>query len=568
VFQELSLRAKIGQMIVVRTTGYLFDHQIRYPAWEATNHQLTYWLKELNIGGVILLGGSAAEISLRTQQLQELAPIPLLICADVEEGVGQRFAGATWFPPPMALSTIAETNLDLACEYAFRMGEITAAESLAIGINWILAPLVDVNNNPNNPVINLRSFGDRPEIVSQLATSFIKGAQSYPILTTAKHFPGHGDTSTDSHLELPVIKHSQERLEQIELPPFQAAIQADVDSVMTAHLLVEAYDKDNPATLSHPILTGLLRNQLGFEGLIVTDALIMGGVAKFATSSEIAVKAILAGADILLMPSDPEEVINSVEKAVNTGILSTERIDYSLARIAKAKQKIQGKSEVRSQKSEVNSYHNPLAQTISKIQNKVGKPEYFAQVDSILELTTQQGGDLSCISRKDAKLVLNDSEVTQRDFSLGSLISPQDRNLILVDDLLSCDFLERLSPCVTIPQQFGYEKQLLDFSNFYLATFDHRPTLLQVFVRGNPFRGSSGLSEQSKQIYQRLISSGIVQALVVYGSPYVKDWLLSILPPSTPWVFSFAQHSPAQRIACQRLFSLSRFDNVTDGNFI
>ena len=192
-----SLRKKIGQLIVVRTTGYIFDHQIRYPAWEATQSQLKKWLEELNLGGIILLGGSCAEIAYRTQQLQSWAKTPLFIAADIEEGVGQRFTGASWFPRPSALSKIAEDNPLLAKKYAKEMGNITAREALAMGINWILAPITDVNNNPDNPVINVRAFGDHPQVVGDLTEAFIHGCRSYPILTTAKHFPGHGDTSTD-----------------------------------------------------------------------------------------------------------------------------------------------------------------------------------------------------------------------------------------------------------------------------------------------------------------------------------------------------------------------------------
>jgi beta-glucosidase len=216
---DLSLEEQVAQMVVIRASGYLFDHQIQYPAWEPSARQLQYYLQELNVGGVILLGGSAGELALRSQQLQNWANIPLLIAADIEEGVGQRFAGATWFPPPMAIGAVSLKNFDKAQLYAEQMGAITAQEALAIGINWVLAPVVDVNNNPLNPVINVRAFGETPETVGKLASAFIRGAQRYPVLTTAKHFPGHGDTAVDSHMELPVLPHTPPRLAQIELPP-------------------------------------------------------------------------------------------------------------------------------------------------------------------------------------------------------------------------------------------------------------------------------------------------------------------------------------------------------------
>ncbi|MEY2857273.1 MAG: hypothetical protein RLZZ74_1585, partial [Cyanobacteriota bacterium] len=199
-WQSLSLQEQIAQMIIVRASGHLFDHQIRYPAWEANHQQLKSWLTALNLGGVILLGGSSAELKARSQQLQSWAKIPLFVAADIEEGIGQRFPGGTWFPPPMALGKIYEQYPDLARQYASRMGEVTAKEAVAVGINWLLAPVVDVNNNPDNPAINIRAFGDRPEAVADLTTAFIQGAKSTAVLTTAKHFPGHGDTSTDSHL--------------------------------------------------------------------------------------------------------------------------------------------------------------------------------------------------------------------------------------------------------------------------------------------------------------------------------------------------------------------------------
>ncbi len=522
---KLSLREQIGQMVVVRASGYLFDSQIRYPAWEATTPQLRYWLEELNLGGVILLGGTAAELAYRSQQLQQWAKIPLFIAADIEEGVGQRFAGATWFPPPMALGKIASSNLPLSINHATAMGKITAQEALALGINWILAPIVDVNNNPDNPVINVRSFGDRPEIVTQLATAFIQGAHSYPILTTAKHFPGHGDTATDSHLDLPVIPHAQERLQKIELFPFQGAIKAGVDAVMTAHLMIPAWDKQYPATLSSAILTEQLRNNLGFEGLIVTDALIMGGITKSVPPEAMAVKAIAAGADILLMPPDPELAINSVEQAVKSGELSPQRIAASVKRIWQAKQKL----------TQVPGFGELTFDF---------QPESFQVVEQILEQTTLTGGNLPLKP------------------------SPAGRNAIVTDDLLNSDFLDRQTPAVTLPQTLGYQLQLFDRHNLHLANHDSCPTLLQVFIRGNPFRGSAGLTATAQEIYRHLLTKGMIEGLIIYGSPYVLDWFLPLLPAELPWVFTYGQMPQAQAIACQLLFNLSRSDNIIAGNFL
>ncbi len=526
--EKLSLKEKIGQLIVVRTTGYLFDHQIRYPAWEATQTQLKKWLQEFNIGGIILLGGSCAEIAYRTQQLQSWAKTPLLISADIEEGVGQRFSGATWFPPPMTLSQIAIENRPLAQEYAQKMGKITAEEALAIGINWILAPITDVNNNPQNPVINVRAFGDNPQTVSDLATAFIQGCQSLPILTTAKHFPGHGDTATDSHLDLPRLSHSLARLNEVELPPFQQAINEGVDTVMTAHLLVEAFDKVNPATLSYPILTEQLREKMGFEGLIVTDALIMGGVAKYASTEEIAVKAIQAGADILLMPENPEAAINSIVQAVNNAILSEARIDRSLARIAQAK-------------------------------NKIFSPEPKIKPLAIDNIATSES--LSSVNE-----ILKESLVKKGKLPLKSIV--QGINIVVVDDLLTCDFLDRQTPAIAIPQSFNYQTQIIEQKNLHFTQYEQKLMLLQVFIRGNPFRGSAGLNSVMQENYQRLLTKNQIQALVIYGSPYVLKWFRSQLLEETPWLFSYGQMPYAQRIVCENLFPMYHEHNFQKGDFL
>jgi beta-glucosidase len=520
---DLSLEQQVAQMIVVRASGYLFDHQIQYPAWEPSAKQLQHLVQNLGVGGVILLGGSAGELSLRTQQLQNWAKIPLLIAADIEEGVGQRFAGATWFPPPMAISAVAAKNLTQAELYAAEMGAITAQEALAIGINWLLAPIVDVNNNPQNPVINVRAFGETPEIVSKLANAFIKGAQSYGVLTTAKHFPGHGDTAVDSHIDLPVLRHTPPRLAKIELPPFKEAIASGVDAIMSAHLLIPAWDEQLPATLSRLVLTELLRESLKFAGLIVTDALIMGAIANRYGADEAPVMAVEAGADILLMPVNPETAIKAVCDAVKSGRISATRIHASVERIWQAKAK------VTAPQSKLDLTH--LAQ-----------PAALNTVANILLDSQQIGGvlPLSLAPHDDVRRL---------------------RNLIVVDDVLAADFLGRNTPAVTLPRQLGYELQFVDRNTPRQEeeTRPHgsKPTLLQVFIRGNPFRGSAGLTPVAEDWFKRLLKTGDLQAMVIYGSPYVLQQFLPNLPFNTPFVFSYGQMPQAQAIALDVLFSQS-----------
>lgn len=525
---NLCLAEQVAQMVVVRASGYLFDHQIQYPDWEPPAAKLRYWLEHLGVGGVILLGGSAGELALRSQQLQNWAKFPLLITADIEEGVGQRFSGATWFPPPMAISALSRKDLSIAQHYAEQMGAITATEALAIGINWVLAPVVDVNNNPDNPVINVRAFGETPAEVSHLATAFIRGAKAYPVLTTAKHFPGHGDTATDSHLNLPVLPHSPTRLAEIELPPFEAAIAAGVDAVMSAHLLIPSWDAERPATLSERILTQQLRQQLDFKGLIVTDALVMGAIANHYGASVAPVLAVEAGADILLMPVDPEAAIQAVCEAVSSGRISPERIRSSVERIWQAKLKVLP----------------PVADTVEAqivetglITSRLAQPAALTTSAHILRETQLVHGSVPLLLEK-------------------TRASPR-RNLIVVDNLLACDFLSQHTPAIALPTQLGYTTQMSDCHTPAVRTPDgNQATLLQLFIRGNPFRGSAGLTHIAQNWFKNLLKTKNLQALVIYGSPYVLEQFLLNLPPEIPCIFSYGQMPDAQAIALEALFGI------------
>nr|WP_277882883.1 glycoside hydrolase family 3 N-terminal domain-containing protein [Leptolyngbya sp. FACHB-671] len=531
-WETLSLPEWVAQMVVVRASGHLFDHQIRYPAWESPAATLRHWLEDLAVGGVILLGGSAAEVGLRSHQLQEWARIPLLIAADIEEGVGQRFAGATWFPPPFALAAIAQQDLAKAEQYAEQMGAFTAEEALAIGINWVLAPVVDVNNNPQNPVINVRAFGETPDVVSRLSTAFIRGAKQHPVLTAAKHFPGHGDTATDSHLELPILTHAQKRLAEVELPPFEQAIAAGVDAVMSAHLQIPALDEKYPATLSYRILTEELRQRLSFGGLIVTDALIMGAIANGYGANEAPVLAVEAGADILLMPIDPAGAIQAICEAVESGRIAPERIQASVERIWQAKQKVCAPDLQGSTSHAWEQVSPPPVQL-----ERLAQPEAIASVAQIL---------------RDSMQVHHPANARLRSTQTGEL-----RNLILVDDALERDFLGKHTPAIALPQSRGYRTEIVDC--YTLPPMLDRstppcPTLLQLFIRGNPFRGSAGQTQTAQDWFQFLVKTDQLQALVVYGSPYILEQFVSVLPPDVSYVFTYGQMPSAQGIALQQYF--------------
>ncbi len=524
---SLPLPQLAAQMVVVRTTGHLFDHEIRYPVWEADQATLTRYVQDLGVGGVILLGGSAAEVGLKTQQLQSLAPLPLLIAADIEEGVGQRFSGATWFPPPLALDAIADQNMSLALTHAATMGQVTAQEATAIGLNWLLAPVVDINNNPQNPVINVRAFGQTVDRVSQLTQAFIRGASSCGVLTTAKHFPGHGDTDLDSHLELPVLLHSLERLRQVEWGPFQGAIAAGVDAVMTAHLKVPALDPNDPATLSAATLTGVLRQSLGYGGLIVTDALVMGAITNTYGPYEAAVKAVEAGVDVLLMPGDPEGTISALVEAVTTGRLSEERLLASVERIWRAKQRVASRLTVPPESCHAWEHVPPPAVD----RDRLSQPAARQAVVDILAASTEIDGEVSPCG--------------------------EGQNLVIVDDVIDCPFLTRTAAALALPEQLNYRLRLLDQRGCHLSPegCELKPTLVQLFIRGNPFRGSANSTALARAWIQALRQADQLKGLVIYGSPYPRDQFRKLLGGQVPFAFTFGQMPEAQRWLLSRFLS-------------
>lgn len=536
---SLSLLQLVAQMFVVRTTGHLFDHEIEYPVWEATHAQLEHYITHLGVGGVILLGGSSAEVALRTQALQAMAEIPLLVAADIEEGVGQRFSGATWFPPPMALGEIAGTDLNLAKTHAYQFGQQTAREAMAIGLNWVLAPVVDINNNPANPVINVRAFGDTPETVTQLTQAFIQGVQTYPILATAKHFPGHGDTSIDSHLSLPVVDHGLDRLDHIELEPFRGAISPKtgkpVDSIMTAHICLSALDEIHPATLSKPVLTGLLRQELGFDGLVVTDALVMGAITQTYGPYEAAVLAVEAGADVVLMPGDVDGCIQAICEAVRMGRLDPDRIRSSVERIWQAKHKVSGPLGTGP------SCHSwEPAAPVTQVQ-QLAQPATLGLARSILQASSRRGGN-------------------------AFKPQPNGHNVILVDDVLGCRYLSRTAPAITQPAGWGYKPILLDShltSQLSQLSKTELPTVLQLFIRGNPFRSGQTLIQLADQYLQTIAEN--LQAVIVYGSPYVLSQLS--LSEKTSWVFTYGQMPMAQSVALEMLVGETVVPKAVDQRF-
>jgi len=324
--ESLSLDEKIGQLFIVGARGVFMGES----SW--AYQQLLHHVHDNHVGGFIWFQSNVYETAMLDRKLNEESRVPLLISADLESGVGMRFLDTTFWPSAMAVAATGDPSL------AEAEGKVVAKEAKALGINQIYAPVADVNVDPDNPVINTRSFGEDPQDVARYVSAFVRGVQSEQVLACAKHFPGHGDTHIDSHRTLPVLGVDRERLEHVEFVPFRAAIAADVKSVMIGHLAVPSLEEATvPASVS-PKIIGLLRNDLHFDGLIVTDAFDMGGLIEHFDANEAAVRAIEAGEDQILMSADTDGAIAAVKAAVKSGRLSEARIDQSVRRILAAKE--------------------------------------------------------------------------------------------------------------------------------------------------------------------------------------------------------------------------------------
>jgi beta-glucosidase len=522
-----TLRRLVASLLVVRCSGHLSDGQRRYPRWELVNADLQRLLAA-GVGGVILLGGSAAELRLRTRQLRAWAGSDLLLCADVEEGVGQRFEGASWLVPPLALGRLHGEDRAAALTLAERYGRCTGREAAALGLNWVLGPVCDVNNNPANPVINVRAWGEDPASAGALAAAFVRGAQAEGVLCCAKHFPGHGDTSTDSHLDLPVLPHSRERLEAIELPPFRQAIAADVAAVMTAHLQLPALDPHLPATLSAPVLTDLLRRDLGFGGLVVTDALVMEAIAGRHGAGEAAVLALAAGADLVLMPEDADTAIDAILAALADGRLALNQLQASAERRRAALARRRCGNGSGNDGGDDGGERRPLG-----ILSNGPLPEDRALALELVQRSLRRRGGATVTTAG------------------GGL------NLIRIDGALGCPFLAATAPALAWPAQAGLHTVLLDGAGpspwrdgnggpLDLERLGDGPVLLQLFVRGNPFRGSASGQEPWPAVIQQLQEANRLAGLAVYGSPYLWESLTTLLDEDIPAAWSPGQMPLAQ----------------------
>ncbi len=334
--RKLSLEEKIGQMLMIRAQTEFFNAQ------SPDFLQLRDNLRRYHIGGVLLTvaseGGAVFrnqpyEAAMLTNQLQRDSRLPLIFAADFERGLAMRFHGTTGFPAAMAFAATGNPR------YAAEMARVVAQEARAIGVEWNFFPVADVNSAPANPIINTRAFGEDPQQVIPYVLAYLGGARENGMLTTAKHFPGHGDVETDSHLGIARVSADRAHLDTLELPAFRAAIGGGVDSVMVAHVTVPALDPDpdRVASVSRAVIDGVLKQQLGFQGLVITDAMDMNAVTRLFPGGRAAVEAVKAGNDVVLIPADLDAAFNGLINAVGSGEIAPAQIDASVLRILRAK---------------------------------------------------------------------------------------------------------------------------------------------------------------------------------------------------------------------------------------
>ncbi len=519
------LRREVAELIIIRASGYNLDSQRLHPNLELSNFKLKRLL-EAGVGGVIFFGGTLKELEIRCKVLTKWAGKPILLCADVEEGVGQRFKGGTKFVPPMGIAQIYKKDQNLAISIAEKLGFITGQEAKKIGLNWVLAPVCDINNNPLNPVINLRAWGEDPSTVSALSCAFHRGLSSTNVLSCAKHFPGHGNSEVDSHLQLPIIENDLSDIEDCELIPFRSLINQEISSVMIGHLLLTNIDPNYPASLSRKVVADLLRRKLKFDGLVVTDALVMNAISDQFSGGEAAVMAFDAGIDLIMMPEDADEAIDSLVESFSTGRLSRKRLYKSLERKNKLLRKL----------------NNQLGSQNILIPDQIKEEKIFLEISNL------------------TKIIIKESIKHTKDKI--DIIGTNDVNLLQIDDFEQIS--DKLIPALSLPEEAGYRNLIVHplgispwedtkANTLSLNNIGNGKILFQLFTRGKPFIGNNYQKESWIYAINELEKENKLSGIVVYGCPYLFDRLNKSLGSSIPLAYSPSQLEEAQSLILSRM---------------
>jgi len=505
---EMTLEEKAGQLIV--------------PTYLNKEEKGLELIEEIAPGGVIAYPRNPARPLARLMnRFQRASRVPLLVTADFERGVGCYIDGATDLPSNMALGAAGSPSV------AAEAARITALESRAIGVQLDFAPVLDVNNNPLNPIINIRSFGEDPGDVARKGVAWIKSAQKHGLLCTGKHFPGHGNTHIDSHSSLGKIAGELEALHEVELYPFRLAIEkADVSSIMTAHLWLPAFEKKPvPATLSKKIMTGLLRDEFGFEGILFTDAMVMKGITKEISFGESVIRSVEAGCDVILMPGDPVRARDAIVEAARSGRIPEKRLDKSVRRILEAKTRV--------------NLHKERFVDLERIEAYVGTVENFETAKDLarktLTLVQSAPGVLPLSREKSTAVILLSNQIGKimvwRDiYSFGDEVkklNPQTRVLFMGDDV---DEKEK--------------KQSLEM----LEECDQ--VIIALYPRIVIGRGNVALNLEQKSFLDDLVDARIPHVTISFGSPYV----LAELKESPTYICTYGNARAVQAAAAEALF--------------
>lgn len=479
---SLTVRQKVAQLVMPWLLG---DY---VPSDDPTMRRARMWVDSLEVGGIIISTGTPYDIAAKLNALQRRAPLPLLISADFEGGTVMRMAAGTAFPTQMGIGATGRGD------DAYQMGRITALEGRAVGVHLAFAPVADINSNPNNPIINTRSFGADPNEVAALVAATVRGMRDGGILSTAKHFPGHGDTDTDSHLSLPTITAPWARFDSLELVPFRAAVAAGVDAVMSAHIAVPGLDNgaSRPGTLSPAVLTGVLRDSLHFNGLVTTDALDMGAIAKEISPSEAVIRAFEAGSDLLLMPANPGDAIMAMTTAVESGRISIARLDLSVRKILEFKRRM--------------GLFRQREVDLVMLPDVVGREEFRAIAKDITErslvLLKDSLGTVDSLRARATTIAL--ITVADGNSTLGTALAGELRKG------------GHTVTTVTIPT----EPSAKELERATAAIAGATTTLLAAAVRWGSYKGTIGLNPATAALLANLASTKPT-LLISFGSPYI-----------------------------------------------
>jgi len=519
--RSMTVDEKVGQLLF---TTY---HGAFTPTDAGAYAQMMHDVRELHVGGFInvtqisplgIVKSQAYPTAILANQLQAESKLPLLIGADFERGTAMRLDEGTSFPTALAVAAAGSPR------DAYLMGKVTALEARAVGVHWVYAPDADVNNNPGNPIINTRSFGEDPQRVAEFVKEFVRGVEENGALATAKHFPGHGDTASDSHIDLPVITADKQRLEHLELVPFRAAISAGVSSIMTGHLSVPALepDRNTPATLSGHILTNLLRDEMGYQGLIITDAMEMGGITVRYAPGEAAVRAFEAGADALLMSPVPDAAFEALQSAVKSGRISRQRLDASVRRILQAKARL--------------GLNKSRLVDVGTINQKLGSVTWQQEAQDI----SDRGAAL--LRDTPHRLPLDGTKPT-RALLLAFYADPEP----YPGEDLERELRSRFDSLTTLRA----DTRFVNASNIKLPPPDsYDLAILALFVRVSDRKGNVDVPLEQAALADQLFKTGKPVVIVGLGSPY----LIERFPKAETWLAAFGISDVAQISAARALF--------------